>query len=253
MSDNLLTIKEAAKQLKVHWQTVRNYINSGKLKSFKIGKNIRIRESDLQKFLSNKKSDKIYEVEIRFLSKKRAKIEERLIKMGAKLIYHAHVIDHWFVPNHIKNMQQKNEYYNSGGGYGLRIREQDNGYTGKITTTLETKRLLIPNNHEVCIEGELNVENYDETKKFLNLIDMKEFIQIDKDRVIYGYKEFKIVFDDIKNFKTVIEIEIKTKNDQKKTLEKIRKFAEKIGLELKKEITNSTSATHEYMNKFSKF
>lgn len=252
MSDSLYTIKEAADYLKVHWQTVRSYIGSKKLKSFKIGKNIRVRESDLQKFISQKKQKKTYEVEIRFVSNKRASIEEKLIKIGAKLIYHAHVIDHWFSPKHIKNINQKNEEFESGRGFGLRIREQDNGYTGKIVTSLETKRLLVPYQHEVCIKGEITVDSYEEAKKFLNLIDQKEFATVDKDRVIYQYKEFKIVFDDIKNFKTAIEIEVKTDKNQKKTLKSIKDFARILGLDLKNEITNK-SVTYLYMQKFATF
>lgn len=252
MSDTLLTIKEAADFLKVHWQTVRSHLASKKLKSFKIGKNIRIRESDLQKFVSHKKQGKTYEVEIRFVSDKRAKIEEKLIKMGAKLIYHAHVIDHWFCPNHIKNSDQKNEEYESGRSFGLRIREQDNGYTGKITTSIESKRLLVPYQHEVCIEGEIAVENYEEAKKFLNLIDFKEFATVDKDRAIYEYKNIKVVFDNIKNFKSAVEIEVKTDRNRKRTLQLIRSFAEELGLDLKNEITDK-SATYLYMQKYSKF
>ena len=252
MSDNLYTIKEAAEYLKIHWQTVRSYIRSGKLKSFRVGKNIRIRESDLQKLVSHKKQDKTCEVEIRFVSDKRKQIEEKLIRMGAKLIYHAHVIDHWFCPKNIKNIKQKNEEFESGRGFGLRIREQDNGYTGKIATTIETKRLLIPYQHEVCIEGEITVENYEEAKKFLNLIDLKEFAVVDKDRVVYKYKDMKIVFDDIKNFKTAVEIEVKTDKNQKETLKSMKAFAERLGLDLKKEITNK-SATFLYMNKFAGF
>ena len=45
MSDRLLTIKEAATYLKVHWQTVRGLLKAGKLPYTKIGRNIRIQES----------------------------------------------------------------------------------------------------------------------------------------------------------------------------------------------------------------
>jgi hypothetical protein len=29
MNDNLLTVKEAAAHMKVHWQTIRNYLSKG--------------------------------------------------------------------------------------------------------------------------------------------------------------------------------------------------------------------------------
>ena len=44
----LITIKQAANQLKVHPNTIRNFIDNGKLKVIKISARvIRIRQSDL--------------------------------------------------------------------------------------------------------------------------------------------------------------------------------------------------------------
>lgn len=253
MSDNLLTIKEAANYLKVHWQTIRNYVNSGKLKASKFGRNIRIRQFDLDNLLDKKTSKKeIHEIEIRFATGNRKQIEEKLLKMNAKIIYHGHIIDHWYAPNHIKNMDEKDKFYENNKGYGIRIREQDNGYTGKITSTLEVKKLAYPPNHEVCIEKELDVNNFESTHDFLKLIGQKLFATLDKERLIYKYQYFKIVIDDIKNFKTGVEIEVITDKDPEKIIPKMKKLAKNLGLDLTKEITNK-SVTYEYMQKFAKF
>jgi len=50
--DKLLTIKEVAKILRVSERSINRYIESGKLRAFKIGQ-WRIRQSDLDKFLKS--------------------------------------------------------------------------------------------------------------------------------------------------------------------------------------------------------
>jgi len=252
MGDNLLTIKEAAEYLKVHWQTVRNYIASGKLKAKKVGKHIRIRQTDLQDFINKRSSKSVREVEIRFDTKKRKQIEEKLLEIGAKIVYHGHIIDHWFTEEKIKNLKQKDIHYESPKGYSIRIREQDNGYTGKITTSLEVKKLAFPPDHKVCLEEEIDVENYDKARSFLKLINQKEMATLDKDRLVYKYNEIKIVIDDIKNFKTGVEFEIMTDEDPSDEIDKLKKLAIKLGLDMEKEITNK-SVTFLYLKKFARF
>jgi predicted adenylyl cyclase CyaB len=252
MSDNLLTVKEAASLLKVHWQTIRNYIKEGKIKAHKVGRNIRIRESELNKLIGQNDNSPLQEVEIRFATKNRKKIEEKLLNMNAKIIYHGHIIDHWYAPTNIKNMSQKNTFYENDKGYGIRIREQDNGYTGKIATSLEVKKLAYPPDHSICLEEEIDVPDYETTHNFLKLINQKEFTTLDKDRLIYKYKNFKIVIDDIKNFLTGVEIEVMTNNSTNKLIGEMKKLAEKIGLDTDKEITDK-SVTFLYMQRFANF
>lgn len=54
MEDKTLTIREAVAYLKIHWHTVRNYINKNQLTAVKIGRTIRVSLADLQKFDKNK-------------------------------------------------------------------------------------------------------------------------------------------------------------------------------------------------------
>jgi excisionase family DNA binding protein len=44
------TVEQVASLLQVHWQTVLNYIKSGKLKALKLGKGYRISKSALEQF-----------------------------------------------------------------------------------------------------------------------------------------------------------------------------------------------------------
>ena len=48
----LLTIAEAAIQLHVHERTVRRHIKSGEIPAFRLGRNVRIRQQDLDAALT---------------------------------------------------------------------------------------------------------------------------------------------------------------------------------------------------------
>jgi predicted adenylyl cyclase CyaB len=252
-SDMLLTIKEAAEYLKVHWQTVRNYIRQRKLTVNKVGRNIRIRESDLLNFIEKReKKKKKFEVELRFVISDRKIIEKKLLNLGAKVTYHGHIIDHWYIPKNIKNIKQKDEWFDSGKGYGVRIREQDNGYTGKIQASLEVKKLLIPNKHDTCLEAEIDILDQEETQSLLKLMNFKKMVTVDKDRIVYSLGKYKIIIDDIKNFIKGIEIEYITDKDRNKVLKDILKVAKKLGIDQHKQMTKK-SLTYLAMKKFAKF
>ncbi|HOU76109.1 MAG TPA: excisionase family DNA-binding protein [Candidatus Dojkabacteria bacterium] len=252
MSDTLLTIKESADYLKLHWQTVRKYIKNGQINAIKVGRSIRIKESELKNHLNKIEKPEEHEIEIRFAVKDFRRIERKLLDLGAIVTYHSHVIDHWFVPNDIKNIEEKNEWFDSAVGYGLRIREQDNGYTGKIISSLEVKRLFEPHNHANCVEGEIDVANYDETAKLLKLMNFKEFHTVDKERLIYKYKGCNVVIDKLKDYLTAVEVEKVTSESPQNTVKFLRKIAEEIGLDVNREIVDK-SVTYMAMEKFAKF
>ena len=50
--EKLLTVNETAAYLSLSSQTIRRWINSGKLQAVKIGKEFRIRLSELNEFLN---------------------------------------------------------------------------------------------------------------------------------------------------------------------------------------------------------
>ena len=51
------TVQELADSLNVHPNTIRNWINSGDLKSYKLGNALRISKEDLEKFLEKNKQE----------------------------------------------------------------------------------------------------------------------------------------------------------------------------------------------------
>lgn len=52
------TVQEVADTLQVHWQSVLNYIKSGKLEAVKLGKGYRISEENLKKFIADQSTRK---------------------------------------------------------------------------------------------------------------------------------------------------------------------------------------------------
>jgi len=52
-NDSYYTVKQVAQLLQVHWQTVLNYIKSGKLVALKLGKGYRISRHELNELVKN--------------------------------------------------------------------------------------------------------------------------------------------------------------------------------------------------------
>lgn len=254
MNDNYVSIKEAADILDVHWQTVRNYIKSGKLPYFKLGRAYRIRESDilqLTRTFGDTRKEPKREIELRYTYQNRERIEENLRELGAKITNHSHIIDHWFCDVNINSVEENNEDYESSKGYIIRIREVDNDYSGRIVTTLEVKKLADGKNHGNMIEHEVVVGDYHEAKNLLQLMNKKEFLIIDKERFVYKWKDFKFCFDEIRGWGEGIEIELMTENSYEKAKRRIEKIAKEIGLKRKNKV--KASLTYLALKKLSKF
>jgi len=50
-NNSFYTVEQVAELLQVHWQTVLNYIKSGKLKAVKLGKGYRISKEAIDEFV----------------------------------------------------------------------------------------------------------------------------------------------------------------------------------------------------------
>jgi predicted adenylyl cyclase CyaB len=251
MNDNLLTIQDAAKHLKVHWQTIRNYIDKGLLKPIKIGRTIRIRKEDLEQFADDIPAKR--EVELRYILKDKTLTENKLRALGAKLTNHSHIIDHYYCQNYITNMQEKDQWFDSPTGFAPRIRQIDNDYSGKIITTLEVKKLAGPDykDHSNCLEAEIEINNFRDAERLVLMMNHKKFMIFDKERFVYRLGEIKFCFDSITNFGDGLEIEKMTTEPIEKVKRELTKLAAKLDLSEKDMPRNSL--TYEVMLKLAKF
>lgn len=252
MSDTLLTIKEAASILKVHWQTIRNYIDRGELTAHKFGRSLRIKQQDLQALINqNQQTPNQIEIEQRYQLTSPQKIHKLLTDKNAPVMYQAHIIDHWFIPVSIKSRAQHDNWFDKQRGCGVRIREQINDYTGKITTSLETKRLTQAMNHNTFLESSVEVENYQNAKQVVEMMDLKEFLTIDKTRIMYDYQQCKIAIDEIKNFAACVEVETRTTTDRDQALQHIIQVAAELGFTEQDKLEKSLTVLA--MNTLAKF
>jgi excisionase family DNA binding protein len=55
-NNSFYTVEQVADLLQVHWQTVLNYIKSGKLEAVKLGRGYRISKENLDQFISTNSS-----------------------------------------------------------------------------------------------------------------------------------------------------------------------------------------------------
>lgn len=55
-NNSFLTVEQVAELLQVHWQTVLNYIKSGKLEAVRLGKGYRIPKEAINKFIKNNRA-----------------------------------------------------------------------------------------------------------------------------------------------------------------------------------------------------
>jgi len=55
-SNSFYTVEQVADLLQVHWQTVLNYIKSGKLKAVKLGRGYRISKDAVDNFVKENSS-----------------------------------------------------------------------------------------------------------------------------------------------------------------------------------------------------
>lgn len=56
--EKFLTVEQIASQLQIHWQTVLQYIKSGKLRAVKLGRGYRVEQSDFDEFIESLKTKK---------------------------------------------------------------------------------------------------------------------------------------------------------------------------------------------------
>jgi predicted adenylyl cyclase CyaB len=190
------------------------------------------------------------EAEVRILLKNRKAIEKKVLARGAKMIYFSRVKDYWFCPcaakNHLAASLDKT-------GFALRIRETKDMYNGRQSASLDCKTLCDGKTHALCNEYELDLgKNVATARKLLESIGLKEFLLIDKERVIYKYGQYKLCFDKIKGLGNGLEIEKMTSREKVNNVHaELLKFAAELGID-KKEILEK-SLTYLAMEKMTKF
>jgi predicted adenylyl cyclase CyaB len=129
----------------------------------------------------------------------------------------------------IKSQVEQDDWFDSGRGCGIRIRESF-GIDGGMVTTLGTKRVSNEHGHKALSEAEVVVESCARAALLLQMMDRREFLTIDKTRKTFELGEFEIAVDSILNYGVGVEIEYKGALGIDEAFAKIKELAGKLGL-----------------------
>lgn len=169
------------------------------------------------------------EIEIRYKLVDRTEFEQKLIVLGATRNSASRLVDHWFLPNEIRSAEAQAEWFDSGRGCGIRIREKITD-SGVSETSLGTKRVTDPLGHKALSEAEVGVDSFAQAQRLLVMMDRREFLTIDKTRVTYTKDDFEITIDDIRGYGVGVEIELKREASAEEGVDAIQAFAKTLGL-----------------------
>lgn len=164
------------------------------------------------------------EYELRYKLVDRARFEHALQERGATMVRQEHLIDHWFIPNEIKNADEQKKWFDEDRGCSVWIREivlND----GSRKVVLGTKRIMGAEGHDSLAEAEVEVGDYEHAKGLLVMMDRKEFLTIDKQRAVYNLGEFEISLDEVKEYGVGVEIEYRGAATESDAIKAIQDFA----------------------------
>lgn len=126
------------------------------------------------------------------------------LKNNAEFVSRAHQIDEYFSPAHrnfIKTRPVKEwlRLRNSCGKYSINYK---NWYFDKKGRS------------NYCDEYETELENLDQARKILSVLNFNSIVKVNKIRKIWKYKDYEIAIDSVKNLGNFVEIEYigKSKN-----------------------------------------
>lgn len=145
------------------------------------------------------------EIEVKILEIDKLKIESKLKKLGAKKVFSGKLVSYFFDRNN--TLKDKNIL--------LRLRVYDN------ECLLTAKKIISKKDIKDADEFEVNVSNFKEARKLLELLGFKLIRKLEKNRVSYVLNNVKFEFDKPKE-KVPCFLEIEAKD--KKTLEKYVKL-----------------------------
>ncbi len=161
------------------------------------------------------------EIEIQVKIENNEALLEFLEKNG-EFKYEKRQIDEYFSPAHrnfigIRPVKEWLRLRDANGTYSINYKDWHYDGTGESN---------------YCDEFETKVENIDQIRKILSVLNFKSIAVVDKLRKVWHYKEYEIAVDSVKNLGDFVEIEYigtDVKADPKKIAEEMVDFLKSIG------------------------
>ncbi len=134
-----------------------------------------------------------------------------------------HQIDEYFSPTHrnfteIRPVKEWLRLRDSGGKHFITYKNWHYGEDGKSS--------------DYCDEYETKIEDLDQLKKILDILNFKPIVKVDKIRKIWIYKDYEIAIDSVNGLGDFLEIEYIGENEKvepKKITEEMINFLKDIG------------------------
>jgi len=125
------------------------------------------------------------------------------LEKNAEFISEEHQIDEYFSPTHrdfieARPVKEWLRLRDSGGKYSMNYK---NWYFNK------------KGGSNYCDEYETRLENLNQVRKILGILNFRFLVRVDKLRKIWKYKDYEIAVDSVKNLGDFVEIEYIGKNE----------------------------------------
>ncbi len=143
------------------------------------------------------------------------------LEKNAEFKSEKHQIDEYFSPAHrdFLDVRPVKEW--------LRLRDADGGYS------INYKNWHYDKNGKSyhCDEYETKVEDLNQIKKILDILNFKSLVKVDKIRKTWIYKDYEIDIDSVKKLGDFVEIEYigRDEKDPKRTTEEMVNFLKNLG------------------------
>lgn len=186
-------------------------------------------------------SERFLEIELRYKVKNVTKCLEQLKKLGVTVARKEHLIDEWYMPTSIQSLDEQRDWFDNQKGIAWRIRRIDQDGVMKLDVT--SKQLTEASNHNSFHENTVTYSNYEEARATIEKDDYRNWLTIDKTRLILTSSnpdikdsEFELVIDEIAGLAEKIgigaclEIENKRSTSREEALQKIESIANSLGL-----------------------
>lgn len=189
------------------------------------------------------------EVEIRARLNKTQKegVPELLKRLGAKLKSVNSLTDIYFCPKSVKKFAEIE--MDKVDSYSLRLRTTR---FGSDENQMNVKVINKAGDHNSWKEFEIKFDSLTDAEAILDAIGFKQYFKIEKTRTKYIYKEFTIELEDIKDFDTIIEVELLV-DDAESVNAKLRIIKVLEQLTVKQNQIFPKSVTNYLMHKWAKF
>ena len=164
------------------------------------------------------------EIELKFRVESFVEIKNKLVDLGCNKEKEVHQKDSVYVRDLMDTSNEEGKIF-------IRIREEND----IVELTLKKSSKDYYSSKEI----EFEVSNYDYANDFLETLNLKRWVEVDKTRVQFSFKDFNICLDEVKQLGGFIEIEklVKNNNEEARVKQEILDLASELNIDINSIVT----------------